>query len=149
MYSIYSARLQACQRHWTDGGTLRKVETGAGKRNSRRARGNGSVTTSEAAAVVHNKYARVTRDVPQQNWPHENFMPHRAQSIPLVAGAAPTYFDTAMADHNSNDANIAFQEGSSFNPDKVLPTTALHFPNAIHCHMNTVSFASEYFFVRS
>lgn len=31
-------RLQACQRHWTAGGTLRKVESGAGKRNNRRQR---------------------------------------------------------------------------------------------------------------
>ena len=111
--------MQACQRHWTDGGTLRKVETGAGKRNSRRARGSGSISTSEAGAPVHSKYARVSREMPHQHWAHENFMHHRAQLMPMVPGAAPSYFDTTMQDHNSSDANISFQEGSSFNPDKV------------------------------
>jgi hypothetical protein len=111
--------VQACQRHWTDGGTLRKVETGAGKRNSRRARGSGSLSTSEAGLSGHNKYARVSRVVPQQNWSHEDFLQLRPQSVPAVPGGAPSYLDAAMPEHNSSDANISFQEGSSFHPDKV------------------------------
>jgi hypothetical protein len=43
----------------------------------------------------------------------------RPQSVPAVPGGAPSYLDAAMPDHNSSDANISFQEGSSFHPDKV------------------------------
>jgi Dof domain, zinc finger len=125
--------MQACQRHWTDGGTLRKVETGAGKRNSRRARGSGSVSTSEAGVSGHHKYARVSREVPQQNWSQEDFMQHRAQSGPVVPGGAPSYFDTSMPDHNSSDANMSFQEGSSFNPDKVCLSNS---PSSAHRYMH-------------
>ena len=48
-------RMQACQRHWTAGGALRRVETGAGKRNSRRARtaaGDGGGSTAQRAAFA-------------------------------------------------------------------------------------------------
>lgn len=129
--------MQACQRHWTYGGTLRKVETGAGKRNSRRARGSGSICTSEIGAPVQTKYPRHSQDVPHQNWAHENCMQHRAQSMPHAPGCNPSYFENNMADHNSSEANMSFQEGSSwkegssFNPDMVrCQASAQHCSNA-------------------
>lgn len=104
--------VQACQRHWTDGGTLRKVETGAGKRNSRRQRGNGA--TSDSAVPAHHKFARVG-EKPHQNWQHENML---QQQQPMLPGCAP-FLDAGIPDHHSSEANASFHEGSSFNAEKV------------------------------
>lgn len=111
--------MQACQRHWTDGGTLRKVETGAGKRNSRRQRSH-STAGGDAAA---NSKAPKTRGggLHQQQSAHGGApATRRSAATATVASDVPSgpLMDSMMPDYNSSDAGASFQEGSSFN-DKV------------------------------
>eukprot|EP00892_Ulva_mutabilis_P007366 jgi/Ulvmu1/5000/UM021_0017.1 len=121
-YNINQPRYycKACQRHWTDGGTLRKVETGAGKRNSRRQRSH----SAAGGDAVANSKAPKTRGGSLHPQPLSRGgapATRRSSAAATVVSDMPSgpMMDSMLPDYNSSEAGASFQEGSSFN-DKML-----------------------------